>query len=267
MIRSLVIFILTLVWVGAAVVLASPPEGQPENLRIGAAIVTGLPGAFTAAWSFLNLIGKPPIRMRLKVKWMLKTALIEMYRSGQHRGDISQVSLHVWIIPRVWRLFPGRIRRRSKVESRIPDFLRARLVRLASYRLEHKEHSNVARFRMGKGLVGRCVASNEESDVHVVRFYEQEFKDAIKDDHAWHEAPPRITQGLRRELAEELAKKYSQAAAVVFQRKGAPVGCVTLELPLRCSVNFPEDKAGLFKDPRIEILRQTAKLVEREFAL
>jgi len=120
---------------------------------------------------------------------------------------------------------------------------------------------------MGKGLVGRCTASNKDSEVHVVRLYKQEFKEAVKDDHAWHEAPPRITQGLGRELAEELAGKYSQAAAVVIQRKGAPVGCVTLELPPRCSVNFPEDEAGLLQDPRIEILRKTAKLVEREFAL
>jgi hypothetical protein len=140
-------------------------------------------------------------------------------------------------------------------------------MRLTSYRLEHKEHSNVSRFRMGNSLVGRCAASNEESEVHVVRFYEQEFKDAIKDDDAWNEARPRITQGLRRRLAVELAKKYSQAAAVVIQRRGAPVGCVTLELPPQCSVNLPEDKADLLKDPRIETLRKTAKLVEREFAL
>lgn len=265
--RSLAILLLALLWLAAAVVLAVPSDDTSTAVRIGAALVTGLPGALVAIVSFLSLIGKPQVRTRLKIKWMLKSALIKMYRLGQHRADFSQVSLHVWLVPTFWRVLPVRIRRRTKVDSRIPSFFRARLVRLASYRLEHKEHANVSRFRMGYGLIGRCAATNEESEVHVVRFYEDEFQDALKDSPSWNTASPVITQGLKYDLAVELAKKYSQAAALVIQRKGAPVGCVTLELPPQCTVNFPEDEAELSKDPRIETLRETAVLVARELAL
>jgi hypothetical protein len=266
-VRALLILILALFWLAAAAVLALAPDQTSTGLRVAAAVITGLPGALTAIWGFLSLIGKPPIRTRLKVKWMLKAGLIDVYHNGPHRGDISQISFHVWIVPLFWRLFPARIRRRSKVESRMPSFFRARLVRFTSYRLEHKEHSNISRFRLGKGLVGRCAASNEESEVHVVRFYEDEFQEAIQDEPSWNDARASITQGISRELAIELARKYSQAAAVVVQKKGAPVGCVTVSLPPVCTVNLPEDREALRDDPRVEALLTTAKLVERELAL
>lgn len=105
---------------------------------------------------------------------------------------------------------------------------------------------------------------NHKSEVHVVRFYTSAFKEAVTTDDAWERSPLEIHQKLTRAQGEELAEKYSQAAAVVLQVEGAPIGCITLELPPKCTINLPEDNEERLKhDPRIDALMKAAKLIEK----
>jgi hypothetical protein len=264
--RSLALIAVALVWIAASIVLSTATESTPAEWRIGAGVIVGLPSVIGALWIFSDLIGKPPNRTRVSVKRMLKAALVEMHRNGSFRGDISQVSMHVWSIPLFWRVVvPVPIKKRQHVKSRTPNLFRARLIRLASYRLDHHGHSNFSRVRKGTGLVGRCAQRNNRHKIHIVRFYTPEFQQALLSDESWYDdSSPEINQRLKRELGKELAERYSQAAALVLQVKGCPIGCITLELPPQCTINLPDNTSDLEHDPRIEALRNAASLVERE---
>ena len=265
MIRPIALVVVALVWIAASVVLAAATDSTPVGWRIGAGVILGLPSIVAALWIFGDLIGKSPNRTRISVKRVLKAALVEMHHSGAFRGDISQVSLHVWSIPLFWRIVvPAKMKRRQNVNSRTPILFRAPLIRLVSYRLEHHGHSNISRLRKGVGLVGRCVARNNKRKIHIVRFYKPEFQQALASEESWYESKPNINQGLKRELGEELAERYSQAAALVLQANGCPLGCITLELPPRCTINFPDNTSDLERDPRFVALRKAASLVENE---
>jgi hypothetical protein len=265
MIRPLVLCLVGLMWIAASIVLATATDSTPVAWRIGAGIIVGLPSVIAALLIFGDLIGKSPRRTRVSVKRVLKAALVEMHRSGAFQGDISQVSLHVWSIPLFWRVVvPSKIKKRQNVKSRTPDLFRARLTRLASYRLEHHGHSNISRLRKGKGLVGRCVERNNKRTIHIVRFYKPEFQQALISDESWYDSLPEINQGLKRELGRELAERYSQAVALVLQAESCPIGCITLELPPKCTINLPDNTSDLERDPRIIALRKAASLVENE---
>lgn len=264
MIRAFFMLVLAAAWIAASVILATGEE-HSNAVQIAAALVVGLPGAATAMLSVSQLVGRPPRGTRLRVKRALKSALVDLNQDRNFHGDISQVSMHVWVVPLFWRIVvPSSIRKKSKVKSRLPKWLRAPLIRFASYRLEYHGRSGISRYRMGFGLVGICAAINTRNQHQIVRFYSHEFQEALLSDTAWDESRLEINRGLSIDQGRNLARRYSQAAALVLQSNGgAPIGCVTLELPPHSKANFPTDLSpeSLENDPLFQTLKKGTRLV------
>ena len=177
--------------------------------------------------------------------------------------DITRVSFHVWVIPLICRIFvPRFIRRRPG--KHLPSWLRVRLLRFTRYRFEYQGTTGVERYRRGVGLVGRCVDANDPTVIHISDLDDEEFQAGLVSPDAWRNSKPEINKGLKLAQAEDLAKRYQQAAALVLQRRGAPIGCITMELPKDCDARFPDpsDVAAVKNDPLLKALREAASLTE-----
>jgi hypothetical protein len=260
MVFGIIRLIATAVWLAATVFLATSTASSSSALRIAAALVVGLPGAVAFARSLGRVLGRPPAETRHRVKWVLKSALIDIQRQKAFKGDTSQVSLHVWVIPLAYRkLVPPWIRRRPASKNRIPPWLRSPLVRFAMYRLEYRSNSRISYFRKGVGLVGRCVDVNKKNVIHIVRFNSAAFNEALSSEAAWAASPVEIHQHLTLEQGRELSERYSQAAAIVLQDGSDAIGCLTLDLPLDCKSEFGDSAAN---DVLQETLKATAESVE-----
>lgn len=234
MIVIIIQLVLSGVWLAAATFLATDKSADHVTLRIAAAVIVGLPGAFTFAKSFGRLLGDPSEATQERVKRSLQAALVKIYRDNCYADDITRLSFHVWIVP-VWyrRLVPYLFRKRVRPDaSRVPKFLRPKLRRIAIYRFKHHARSGVT-FRKGIGIVGRCIDHNVAGRLMTVALDSQSFKAAVRGgEGAWRQAPVEITQNLRLSDATRLADSYGQVATLVLREaSGEAIGCITMDLP------------------------------------
>lgn len=247
------------IWVAASVyIVATGPEDE-SALRYAAAALVAAPAAATFAWGLGDLFGALPRKTRRKVKWALKSALIDLHRHGHYRDDITRVSFHVWVLPLWYRKLPSTLRGDSKsTGGRLSTRFRPRLKRIAMYRFEHQGPSRI-KFRPGVGLVGRSIELNNRSKAQIVRFNRPDFQKALKSEGRWVDSKNvKITQNLTRDQALELSKSYSQAAAHVLQEAGNPIGCVSMSLPPNCSAEFTDT----LNDPLLLVLKATTESIE-----
>lgn len=253
-----------LAWLAAAVYLGAEKPDNQDALRIVSAVIVGFPGAIALA-ATLGRFVTPSAQTRERIKHTLQAALVDIYREGSYQGDLTRVSLHVWMVPLWFRtLFPYRVRkvlRRDGLMRRLPVHMRLSIVRLAIHRFEHHEPSGVT-FRRGIGLVGRCIEENNAGQVVSVRLDTKQFKDALaKDNKAWWEEKETIHQNLKRADAKKIAATYSQAAALVLREEsGEAIGCITLELPPDSKVHFRASKTN----PLLKHLRTAGGHVQNQ---
>lgn len=270
MISSLIKLALTVLWLAAAVFLATVEPGTHEGLRIASAVGVGIPGAYAFAYSIGETFGQGPFGTRQRVRLALQAGLICIHRANIQANiyddDVTKLSFHVWTVP-LWyrRLVPYKLRRKFKEHKPyFPAVLRPPLIRFAMYQFEDHAPSNIG-FRKGVGLVGRCITANKRSDICVFRF-DSATRNALKGtEDAWRKLPVGTTQRLKVRQAKKLSEKYSQAAALVItESSGEAIGCVTLGLPKDSKGRFAKPRKGYYKldDPLLVQLRATASEVE-----
>jgi hypothetical protein len=267
MISSLIKLALTLLWLTAAVFLATTSPATHEGLRIASAVTVGIPGAYAFAYSIGETFGQGPFGTRQRVKLALQAGLICIHRADIYKDDVTRLSFHVWTVP-LWyrRLVPYKLRRRFKEHKPyLPAPVRPPLIRFAMCQFEHRAPSNIG-FRKGVGLVGRCITANKPADICVIRFDSAAMRKALKGtEEEWRKLSDGLTQNLKLRQAKKLSEKYSQAAALVItESSGEAIGCVTLGLPRGSKGRFTKPSKGYYspKDPLVVQLRATASEVE-----
>jgi hypothetical protein len=271
MISALIKLALTLLWLAAAVFLATTTEASHETLRIASAVGVGLPGAYELANRLGETFGQGPFGTRQRVRLALQAGLIRIHRvnikANIYDDDVTKLSLHVWTVP-LWyrRLVPYKLRRKFKEHKPyFPPFLRPPLVRFAMYQFEDHAPSNIG-FRKGVGLVGRCITANKPNDICVVRFDSDALRKALKGtEEEWRKLPDGLTQKLKLRQAKKLSEKYRQAAALVItESSGEAIGCVTLGLPKGSKGRFTKPRKGYYEptDPLVMELRAIASEVQ-----
>jgi hypothetical protein len=263
MIVVIVQLLLSGIWLAAATFLATDKSADDPTLRIIAAVVVGLPGAFTFARSIGRLLGDPSEATKERVERSLQAALVKIYRDDCYDDDITRLSFHVWIVP-VWyrRLVPYKFRKRVKPDaSRVPKLLRPRLRRLAIYRFKHHARSGVT-FRKGIGVVGRCIDHNVAGRLMTVALDSNSFRAAIRGgEDAWKQAPLEITQNLGLSDATRLADSYGQVATLVLREaSGEAIDCITMDLPPESKVRLA--RSGNKHQELFNVFHSTAEDVE-----
>jgi hypothetical protein len=260
-------FLALVAWLAAAVFLGTESPSKHSVLRVIAAVIVGFPGALALAGDLGRFVGAPSARTKERVKHILQSALVDIYREGFYGDDITQLSLHVWMLPMWYRtLVPLRFRNARRDNRRLPTWTRPALTCLATHRFGPHEPAGV-KFHKGIGLVGRCIDLGQPGYIHSVRFDTKEFKDALdKDEADWRAEKVTIHQNLKLSQAQRLAAAYSQAAALVIREtSGEAIGCITIELPPDCQVHFrnPTSK-GAKDDPLLKRFRSTASHVQSQ---
>ena len=234
-------------------------------------IVVGFPGAMALAANAKGLSG-PSSDVTARVKQLLQSAIVSLSQNSQIPAqELVGVSLHVWLVPPWYRrLVPYQLRRRLKGRRDgrpWPRWLKRRpaLLCLSRFRVQPHDRSGVT-FRPGIGLVGRCVALNRPTEIHVVKLNAKKFKQAVASDEGWNKAPVTTTYHLDRKSAQMLADMYSEAAALVMRdNSGDALGCVTIELPPNSKLHIPQPNTTVAKtDPLIQQLRITTEFVQRQ---
>jgi hypothetical protein len=235
LIRSLLKIAASLVLLSAAVFLATSSSDAHHPLLVGfAAAIIAIPGMLSLYQGIDTLFTKSLEEVRNQTKRTLQTSINRIYRDGSYPGDVTKLSFHVWSVPRWYRrVVPYSVRRKVKKDGRrMPERLRPRLQRLATFRWEHLAPSNI-KLRKGVGVVGRCIDLNQRDKTILVRFDSRAFQTALRQgpEH-WSQQTINITQNLSFESAEELSTKYGQVAALVLcDVSGEAIGCITIELP------------------------------------
>jgi hypothetical protein len=221
----------SVVWIAAAIFLATKAPADRSILRVAAAVLVGLPGGLRFVREVEQLWGVLDQTTAERVKRSLQAGLVKIYRDKLYPDDITQVSLHVWVVPTWYRkIIPYSIRSRVKPDA-LPIWIRPKIQRLAMYRWEHHAASGL-RFRKGIGIVGRCIDINDPHEALRVILDRSAFRGALRNEDTWQKAPLSITHNVKYADAKKLAARYGQVSAIVLREEsGEAIGCITLDLP------------------------------------
>lgn len=160
--------------------------------------------------------------------------------AGERLGEPAlSVMVHVWEVP-LWyrRLFPYRLRRFLRRVGRHPRLsrlarrhMRPRLTRLAAAGLIKRGSSGIV-FRKRVGLVGVCIAENQDGKILSHDITAPNYQDALASEEQWAQLPETITFGLTHEEAKTLAHRYHLVIATVAQSPttGEAIGCITISV-------------------------------------
>jgi hypothetical protein len=227
--RNLLVVLLGLTWIAAFVFVTSTAAGDHGVLRVVAAIAIGLPTGVEVGRRLVDRLRDASSGTRADIKRELKKSLVAISRAKVYDGDITQLSFHVWTFPRWYRQLMNSARFRHWAEQRRaaqesnkkgPSKLATpRLKRTAMYRFQRHKPSGI-KFRVGQGLIGRCIDGNRKLKVMAVALDSSDFEDALESEDTWDSAEPDITYGLSLHQAEHLAESYGQVAALVLQDDG-----------------------------------------------
>lgn len=250
-------------WLGATGVLTFTSEGQLRGLRAAAAGILGLPALLALGHGFGRSLGRLSPKLRRRIKRYLQSSLVLIHRAGYYPGDITMVSFHVWLVSPIWttqflsQRFRHRLVRDKRGKSR---WFRPRLHRLAVFRFEHRGQTSIT-FREGIGIVGRCIAGNNEAAAMTLTLDQGTFATTLsKGREAWDSHTDlEITQQLKFHEATLLSHRYGQVAALPFSnQRGRAIGCITLELPPNAPLRLT--------DPSAQPLLQTLNNVRDQVA-
>lgn len=270
MLSTFLRFLLVGIWLAASVLLGTSTVVHHQAIRIASAVIVGLPGALRLGANVKGLSG-PGEDTKQRVRRILQSTIVDLATAGVSGEDVVGISLHVWLVPPWYRfLFPYQLRSRLRRKSTLARLarrlrLRPKLLCLARYRIQPHDPSGLS-FRIGAGLVGRCVAQNQAGRIHVVKLSTPAFKSSVADETRWKEAPITTTYRLDREEAESLARIYSEAAALVIRdASGDALGCVTLEFAADSALHLPQANKKVAKtNIYFKHLRTAADLVQTQ---
>ena len=144
----------------------------------------------------------------------------------------------------------------------VPVWLRPRIQRVATYRIDHLPQSEVS-FKKGFGVVGRCIELGP-TGVMQVKLDSPTFRNAMKlGADAWANHSVDLTQNLTYKQAETLARRYGQVAAKVIQEgSGEVIGCITVEVPPRDGAAVAVTLRRPSGKPVVDALKSAATHVE-----
>jgi hypothetical protein len=254
-----VIFAAILAWATYAVTETGVHSRGLALKVAGGAIAISAALQFVAAADDWLASNTTPVKRR--VDRVLLNRLSALYRTGTLVGNPANISVHVWEVPFFFRrVFPYGLRKRLRAifpKSVQKLAWRPRLVRIGEGGMRRLPPSGVS-FRKGNGLIGIALQDNEHDSVYWVDFEDDDLKDALEGGQThWKGMPEELTQNLRYLAARRLARRYSEALALVIQDadSGEALGCLTLEAEVGASADLRNNE-----DLHAE-LRSTADLL------
>lgn len=257
-----------LLWLAAAVALYTSKPGHDRGLRVVSAVILGSPAAVAVVRGIRISTGRPTAHQ--KVKSALQAGLIKIHQDEgfPRNADISRISMHVWVLPTWYRRLALRFAGLVHDDGDEPPRFAPQLVRLSTYRFQDQRPSGV-KFKLGVGLVGRCVARNKPNEILIMRYNTHPVKDALDtdDETVWRETDITINQNLPIKDAQKLAERYREVAAVaITEPTGQPIGCLTLELPKKIRLKLDSDtnkKLNQLKQKPLQLPDAAGELAEQ----
>lgn len=258
-------------WIALALFLGSGKAADQSALRIIAAAIVALP----TAWAFTSYLLRPfeqlTAAMRDDLENILQDQLLAIHAANAY-PDAPRLSFHVWTLPQWYqtvlnfkwyrRLVKWKRERYEEEGRRSRRAIDPTLRRAARFGFQKRQPTGVD-FRNGEGILGRCIRKNLQNEVLTVALDSADFQNALDSEQSWIEAPPRISQNLRRRPAQKLAAVYGQVAAQVLQRNGHAIGCITLDLPPNSDIRLTDHEGNQEDQPIIEHLKVARELIER----